>query len=707
MAVTVKVYQYSSDIDKAFVTPVGVWTSRVKDLVFSTKNPGGFSECSFRLNVSSGKAMDLYTNYHHYFVEIGGGSGEIVWQGRIESVTYEPGQASIVCNGLWSNMFDQFYDDYSFSGDPATEHSILNADSTVELDSTYILLAQSFQLSEPLAIRDIAIRVTNDGEAVPGDYLQVSLRVDNGSGLPEALANAVPLASTEIQVETIASEETIFTGLNTSYRLNADTLYWIVIGNSSGSSTQSVTDSTVGWRYDSSAGYTDGSFKYYNAGTWNNSITGDAIFYIWPHPRFYYYGVDVENGDFEDNDASSDFEDWTENAGTGTVAVETTNVYEGSSAAKLTAGSSADTYLYQDFEVIKGSDYTLSFYTRGDGTYGGRYRVYDVTNSADITATTATGVTGTTYTAVDADFTAPASCTRVRVYFYCPSTNTGIAYFDYASIGGDFSSSVDVIYDAITHSHFVRDSRNSFYDDGAANVNPIAFTNNEKPGDVVGKVLSFGADTSSTAGSYDDPAGLLCGIYEDMYMKVDRVSNSRVWRLSTNNLLAGQQALSLTTSLSGMKTHLATLYSGVVGERSKTEWSLVSDMYDKFGYRREGLFSIAGASEVVADIITDIIAIAYGSASQELSLAIGPYIKDREGIVEKSYLVRAGDIIMFDAVLPQSVGLPDAFNTTKLYIKETSYDATTNVLTIVPANMNMMLVDVILALAGLSGGSMI
>ena len=386
------------------------WTGKTKNLSFTTKNPGGFSECSFSMNAPSFDAFSKYSESLYRWISIEDGLGHVLWRGRIEEISYEPGQASFVCAGAWSSAFDVFYDDYSFSGDPATEHSILNADSTREFNATYVKLAQSFQLPEDLAIRDIAIRLTNDGTAVPGDYVTVSLHEDS-SGDPSSTA----LVSVDIQAETIASEETVYVGLTTSYRLNGSTSYWIVIDGSN------TTNDSIGWRYDSGSGYTDGVMKYYTS-SWA-SFTGDAIFYIWPHPRFYYYGIDLENGDFEETAGAGTFDDWTDNAGTGSIAIETTNVYEGLNAAKLTAGSGTDTYIYQDFPVVKGSDYTLSFYTRGDGTYDGRYRIYDVTNSADIVATSSTGVTGTTYTLVEDDFTAPASCMRVRVYFYCPSTN--------------------------------------------------------------------------------------------------------------------------------------------------------------------------------------------------------------------------------------------------------------------------------------------
>ncbi len=125
---------------------------------------------------------------------------------------------------------------------------------------------------------------------------------------------------------------------------------------------------------------------------------------------------------------------WVENEGDGSLVDEPTLVHGGSHAAKATAGVSADTYVYQDATVTAGKLYKLTFWTRGDGTYAGRYRVYDNTNAADTIALASTAVPGTTYAQVTAYFTAPAGCSSVRLYLECPSAAGGIAYFDDVSI---------------------------------------------------------------------------------------------------------------------------------------------------------------------------------------------------------------------------------------------------------------------------------
>jgi len=124
-----------------------------------------------------------------------------------------------------------------------------------------------------------------------------------------------------------------------------------------------------------------------------------------------------------------------EGVGTGAIADETTLVHEGGSehAAKLTAGSSANTYIQLNSGTVRvtpGISITLSMWTRGDGTNAGRYSVQDQTNSVFIRTAVSTGITGETYTQVDYSFTVPAGCYMLAITLWCPTTDTGIAYFD-------------------------------------------------------------------------------------------------------------------------------------------------------------------------------------------------------------------------------------------------------------------------------------
>jgi len=126
------------------------------------------------------------------------------------------------------------------------------------------------------------------------------------------------------------------------------------------------------------------------------------------------------------------FANWTEVIGSGgAILRDGTSPLNGSYSAKLTQGTT-DTYVYQNFSVTQNKPYTFYFYTRGDGTYAGRYKVRNVTGGSDIIAVTSTGVPGTSWTAIRVQFTTPAGCSTVGVYLYAPSGGSGrIASFDY------------------------------------------------------------------------------------------------------------------------------------------------------------------------------------------------------------------------------------------------------------------------------------
>jgi len=121
---------------------------------------------------------------------------------------------------------------------------------------------------------------------------------------------------------------------------------------------------------------------------------------------------------------------WTEAAGGGVLADEVVQIHSGAHACKETAGAAIDTYVRQDFAVAASTQYTVSFWTRGDGVHDGGYQVYDVTHAADIIARTATGVTGGTYTQVAVTFTTPAGCVVIAILLWCSVVNGGVCYFD-------------------------------------------------------------------------------------------------------------------------------------------------------------------------------------------------------------------------------------------------------------------------------------
>ncbi len=132
------------------------------------------------------------------------------------------------------------------------------------------------------------------------------------------------------------------------------------------------------------------------------------------------------------------FANWTENAGDGAIARTTVagEFHSGVAACKLARGAAAGVPAQVDqvITVVPGVTYTLTFWTRGDGTNAGRYYIYDVTNGAVIVDYTETGVTGAAFAQKQVTFTAPAGCVSARMQLLCPAANSGWACFDDTSL---------------------------------------------------------------------------------------------------------------------------------------------------------------------------------------------------------------------------------------------------------------------------------
>jgi len=144
---------------------------------------------------------------------------------------------------------------------------------------------------------------------------------------------------------------------------------------------------------------------------------------------------EILNGGFEDAGVGDPdfFADWTENVGDGTIAIGTART--GSNGCRLVSGASSDTYVHQNVTVAPDDVYSLRFFTKSftADTDIGRYNVYDVTNAAPIIAlTTVNCVAGdnSNYYETSVNFTVPALCVSIRIYFRCPDTDTDRAIFD-------------------------------------------------------------------------------------------------------------------------------------------------------------------------------------------------------------------------------------------------------------------------------------
>lgn len=211
------------------------------------------------------------------------------------------------------------------------------------------------------------------------------------------------------------------------YGYGVDT-YGVGLGKYATNETNVIITPTDGFKL---RNYTTDIIELSSSGLYINDIAGSAVF------SFVVGSTTnlVSNPGFETagGGGTDIFANWTENAGTGTITQDPTTKRSGSYGLKFTAGSSADTYLYQDITVTALTNYKWEFYTRGLGNDPedlGFYAVYDVTNSEYIIEKRDTGVVSTSFTSVIVEFTTPPSCVSVRLYLYGPVTNTYINYFD-------------------------------------------------------------------------------------------------------------------------------------------------------------------------------------------------------------------------------------------------------------------------------------
>lgn len=139
----------------------------------------------------------------------------------------------------------------------------------------------------------------------------------------------------------------------------------------------------------------------------------------------------VLNPDFEDLDGADDFADWDElDGGSGTVEDEALLVHGGVHAVKVTSGADW-AYVRQQINVERSTPYTLTFWTRGDGTHCGQYYILSETGFVSIFLPT--NITGTTYKQITKTFTTGPLDDWVKIMLQDPLTG-GVAYYDDASL---------------------------------------------------------------------------------------------------------------------------------------------------------------------------------------------------------------------------------------------------------------------------------
>jgi hypothetical protein len=744
------------------------WTGRLSNLRFSTKNPGGFSECSFSLNVSYTEAFDIYGNYHHNYIRLEGGGGDIAWQGRIHEITPEPGQVSIVAYGMWSNAFDTIYDTDYFLQYPAAENPITNITGYVPISNTYQMLAQSFRISDSRAIQDIQLRLANFG--VTEGSVVAELCSDN-AGIP-----GTTIASRTLEASSIESSGfSEYLGLTTNDRLSANTTYWLKV-RPGGSYTAGV--SSLSGTHDGGNGVSyllDNGTDFLSAGVSSGTVVNNTTDGIGGEV----IDVSLDNLQnpsetvwFKDYETFNDISVVTDND-TGTyytfstfdysldaieighsskfggiyVTVHTPQVNPTSIVVKYAGGgawkemdlvidgtSVSGVPLAQSGAIMwkypsdwpadhGGGDYNIAYWVRIEfASHVSTFAIseIDIGFTCKLDFSSLTFDTNDNYSvdvAVSIGVDTTQSYGDGKLIYY-----NGGTWYDYGADAifyiwphqkfnyytGAVSTAQDVVEDALSYCHLLSEDDAIFRDTGIAAINPITFSGGEKPGDVIERVISFGSSGST-------PEAMFAGVYErngthrgtsgTFHMR--KMSQGRRWYIDISSLAFGQQGLTLSSSLDGMRTRTTVVYSDSVGSRSATPWISSSYFYDRFGYNRDGLFSIAGASEDVADLIAEVVAETYDRPQSKLDLLIDGIIFDMGMNSWPVWYLRAGDVLKIRNMFPSSSVLPDTVvdGISTVYVSETDYDAETGRMTVTPSDMNRTLLDIVLSLAGLGGGS--
>ena len=135
----------------------------------------------------------------------------------------------------------------------------------------------------------------------------------------------------------------------------------------------------------------------------------------------------TSNGGFE-TFASGSFTGWTDIPSDGSVGVSPCSV-AGVQSVVLVAGVASATRIYQNIDVSPCSQYYVRIWTRGDGTWAGRYNIWDYTNSATLLSGT-TGISSCSWNLVELWFSTASTTNTVSITLLCPVSNTASAYFD-------------------------------------------------------------------------------------------------------------------------------------------------------------------------------------------------------------------------------------------------------------------------------------
>ena len=124
------------------------------------------------------------------------------------------------------------------------------------------------------------------------------------------------------------------------------------------------------------------------------------------------------------------FDKWVEDATGGNITRDATLPYDGTYSCHL-EGTGGVPLVYMILTLTGGMKYGLRFWAKGDGTVNGRYAVWNDTESVYEIPSTVTGVTGTTWTLVEDDFTVTGEGNNhILLILRGPPGTTGDCWYD-------------------------------------------------------------------------------------------------------------------------------------------------------------------------------------------------------------------------------------------------------------------------------------
>jgi len=135
-----------------------------------------------------------------------------------------------------------------------------------------------------------------------------------------------------------------------------------------------------------------------------------------------------------DDGTTDDWTNWIESPTLGKIDATIDSKF--GYAVKIINSTGADVNVIRTLgiTVTPETNYRLTYWTKGDGTYQGKITLRDVTNSTYFVLNEPTGVTDDIWTLVTYDFTSPAGCLSILVYFYGNTTNISTIMYDSISL---------------------------------------------------------------------------------------------------------------------------------------------------------------------------------------------------------------------------------------------------------------------------------